>query len=83
MPSACPMVRQALLWEQVVITGFVLPSCGSNRETSLIPAVCSLSHTTEKRLGYHLPLLPRPCFRPQLPSWLAASPGSHPKGSHW
>lgn len=71
---------------EAVVTGLGtqgLPSCGFNRETSPIPAVCSLSHTAEKRLGYRLPLLPRPCSRPQLPSWLAASPGPHPKGSHW
>lgn len=74
--SAYPVVRQALLWEQVVITGLGtqgLPSCGSNRETSLIPVVYSLSHTTEKRLGCRLPFSPDPVPGPScLPGWLLA-----------
>lgn len=73
MPSACPVVRQALLWEQVVITGLGtqgLPSCGSSRETSLIPAVCSLSHITVKaELPTPLDPVPGPSC---LPGWLLA-----------
>lgn len=50
---------------------------------TLQPSLLALALALLQRKGQaSSPLIPGPCSRPQLASWLAASPGFHPKGSH-